>query len=298
MRNFPQPLWLGKQDIAGKTILLHAEQGYGDTINFCRYAAPVAARGATVILEVQPPLKSLLTGIDGAAQVIGLGEALPAFDYHCPLLSLPLALGTTFETIPATVPYLSPPAETLARWRTRLGEKKNPRVGLAWCGNPAQSNNRRRSVPPAELTPLIHCGATVYCLQKDQGPEDRAWLGAHPEVKDLSRALDSFADTAALASLMDVVITIDSAVAHLGGALGLKTWMMLCFAGVDWRWMLGRADNAWYPTARLYRQDASEDWRPVIAALARDLRALTVNNQTTLSPSGLSRGPRAETKKG
>jgi tetratricopeptide (TPR) repeat protein len=270
-RDFRAPLWLGRENLGGKTILLHAEQGFGDTLQFCRYAALVAERGARVILEVQPQLKTLLTGLTGAAQVLAHGEPLPAFDLHCPLLSLPLALQTTLATIPASAAYVHPDAARVAAWRAKLGVAPGRRVGLAWSGRPTHPNDKHRSLAPDHLAPLLSSGATLVSLQKDHRPADEAWLAAHPEVLHFEREQRDFADTAALASLMDVVVAADTAVAHLAGALGLPVWILLPQIAVDFRWMLGRDDSPWYPSARLYRQTAMNDWPGVITRVAADL---------------------------
>ncbi len=272
MRVFEVPPWLGVEDPSGQTILLHSEQGFGDVIQFCRYVPQVAARGARVVLEVPPVLKRLLATLDGVAALHAQGEAAPdaRADTHCPLLSLPLAFKTALGTIPAQVPYLAVPPDVGARWRERLRDLPRPRIGLAWSGRAGHLGEQHRSIAPDQLTPLLSCGATIVSLQKEYRAEDRDWLAAHPEVLDFSDALEDFADTAALASLMDVVVTIDTAVAHLAGALALPVWVLLSYIG-DWRWMEDRGDSPWYPTATLYRQTRINDWRGVIARVAEDL---------------------------
>ncbi len=272
VRTFASPLWLGAEDIAGKTILLHGEQGYGDALQFCRYVPLVAARGATVVVEVPDVLKPLMSGIEGATAVYAQGDVLPDTDFHCPLLSLPLALGTTIGTIPAHVPYLAAPAEAAARWRERLRDISRPRIGLCWRAGERHQGELHRSLLPALLAPLLDCGVTVVSLQKDQRPEDQEWLAAHPAILDFNAELTDFADTAALAAELDLVITVDTSVAHLAGALGLPVWIMLSYIG-DWRWMHDREDSPWYPTARLYRQTEINDWTGVIARIAASLCA-------------------------
>lgn len=282
-RAFAQPLWLGKEEVAGKTVLLHAEQGYGDTIQFCRYVPLVAARGARVVLEVQRPLKALLAGLEGARQVIAKGETLPAFDFHCPLASLPLAFKTTPATVPARVPYVEAAPGLVETWRARLGPSAAPRIGIVWSGNPTHGNDRNRSIAPAELAPLLDCGATLVSLQKDLRPEDRPWLAAHPKVHHLGGELRDFTDTAALLSLMDLVISVDTAPAHLAGAMGRPVWILLPFIGVDWRWQLGRWDSPWYLSARLFRQPRIDDWASVIDAVVTELKSVTFDSPYTLS---------------
>lgn len=290
-RHFPQPLWRGGAADAGRTILLHAEQGYGDTIQFCRYVPMVAARGLRVVLEVQRPLKSLLAPLEGVAQLIAKGEPLPPFDLHCPLLSLPRVFGTTLATIPARVPYLAAAPERIAAWRARLDERAapGPRIGLSWSGNPTHRNDRNRSIDPAQFAPLLAAapGATFVSLQKTLSDADRAWLVANPGVVPLGGALGDFADTAALLSLMDLVIAVDTAVAHLAGAMGRPVWILLPHIGLDWRWLVDRADSPWYPTARLYRQPPSRDWRPVIEAVAGEMGEFTSDAE----PARETRGP-------
>jgi tetratricopeptide (TPR) repeat protein len=281
-RTFLQPLWQGEESIAGKTILLHAEQGLGDTIQFCRYAKRVALLGAKVILEVHAPLVGLLGSLEGVSQLLGQGDALPAFDYHCPLMSLPLALKTRLPTVPAHVPYLTADAARTLVWRQRLGEKSNARVGLVWSGGSRpnmpelRSVNNRRNIPLAELAPLRNDGIDFYSLQKGQPAESElaavqacGWSG--PAIIDLTAQLNDFADTAALIEQLDLVITVDTSTAHLAGALGKPLWILNRFDSC-WRWLLDRDDSPWYPTARLYRQERLGDWSAVLEKVRLDLR--------------------------
>jgi tetratricopeptide (TPR) repeat protein len=270
-RDFPQPQWRG-EDIAGKTLLLHAEQGLGDAIQFARYAPVAAGRGARVLLEVQPGLVRLLSGIEGVQRIVARGEALPPFDLHCPLLSLPLALGTTPATIPANVPYLRAEPERAAAWRARLAAKPGLRVGLCWQGNPQGVADLGRSPPLAALAPLAAVpGVRLIALQKGVGREQ---LAAAPRVEDPGEGFDAgphaFLDTAAAMMALDLVISADTAPAHLAGALGRPVWIALKRVA-DWRWMLDRDDTPWYPTAWLFRQDAPGDWAGVFARMARAL---------------------------
>jgi hypothetical protein len=267
-RNFAQPLWRGSDDIAGKTILLHAEQGFGDTIQFGRYAPLVAARGARVILAVQKPLSRLMSGLAGAADVVTSDEPLPAFDVHCPLLSLPLAFGTRLETIPSATPYLRAPAQSLTHWQERLGPLRLPRIGLAWSGGPTL---RHRSMQLKDLLPLLDVDARFVSLQKDVPAEDATVLKDHSKLLHFGDELTDFSETAALISQLDLVISVDTAVAHLAGALARPVWVLLPFVP-DWRWQLNGDDSPWYPTARLFRQDASRAWDKVIARVHAMLR--------------------------
>jgi tetratricopeptide (TPR) repeat protein len=267
-RNFAAPLWRG-EPLAGKTILLHAEQGFGDTLQFVRYVPQVAARGATVLLEVQAPLRDLLAATAGVTGIFASGEPLPPFDLQCPLMSLPLAFGTDLATIPAAV-YVTPPADRIARWSPRLAALGSPRVGLAWAGRPTHLNDRNRSIALTRLRPLLaDPRAAFVSLQRDIRPEDAAVLRAH-QILDLGAELTDFADTAAVIAGLDLVIAVDTAVVHLAGAMGKPVWILLPHA-VDFRWMYGRDDSPWYPSARLFRQGAPGDWDSVVARLSRAL---------------------------
>ncbi len=266
-RNFPQPRWTGKQDLKGKTILLYSEQGLGDTLQFCRYAGGLAARSAKVIMEVQPSLLALLSGFEGPARVVAKGGELPAFNFHCPMMSLPLAFGTEPGTIPADVPYLRSNAGTSARWSGRLGEKTKPRIGIVWSGNPAQSNDRNRSMALSQLLPLIQPSFDWISLQKEVRKEDIELLQSRPDICHFGDDLEDFSDTAGLIANLDLVISVCTSVAHLAGAMGKPVWILLpCNA--DWRWLLHREDSPWYPSARLFRQQAIGDWAGVMARVS------------------------------
>ncbi len=278
-RPFAQPLWLGGETIDGKTILLHSEQGYGDTIQFCRYVALVAARGARVILQVEEPLRQLMSGLAGVSQCISKDEALPDFDLHCPLLSLPLAFGTRLETIPSATSYLRVPAQA-RDWRAQLGLSPRPRIGLAWSGNPQHQRDAERSIAFARLSPLFDVTASFVSLQRDVRAGDQAALKARIGILNLGPSLENFADAAALVANLDLVITVDTGVAHLAAALGRPVWMLLPFVP-DWRWLLDRDDTPWYPTMRLFRQSARGDWDNVIARVAMALRAVVEPVQPT-----------------
>lgn len=271
-RGFPQPLWLGNAPLQGKTILLHAEQGFGDTLQFCRYSRQVAALGATVVLEVQPALMSLLSQLEGVDRWVEAGAPLPQFDYQCPLLSLPLAFHTTLATIPVG-PYLSAAPDQVQTWRDRLGTRTRPRVGLAWSGNASHVNDRKRSLPLAQIVPLLTENLQFISLQKELRIGDQATLDQYPEIFDPRDQLGDFADTAALISVLDLVITVDTAVAHLAGALGKPVWLLLS-AAPDWRWLYERDDSPWYPSARLFRQAIASDWDSVIGKVALALAEL------------------------
>jgi tetratricopeptide (TPR) repeat protein len=273
-RSFLAPLWLGEQPLEGKTLLIYAEQRLGDTLQFVRYAALAAARGATVIVEAQPQLKSLLGSVAGISRVMATGEKLPAHDLRCPMMSLPLAFGTKLATIPHDVPYLTPPDDRIAAWQARLPRSGKVRVGLVWAGSRQNPDDRRRSIALDRLSPLLATpGIDWVALQTDMDSQDRAMLTAHPQVLDLGDGLQDFADTAAVMSGLDLVIAVDTAAVHLAGALAKPVWVMLPFAP-DWRWMLDRADSPWYPTAKLFRQPALGDWVSVIAQVTEQVTTL------------------------
>jgi len=263
-RGFTQPLWLGDAPLAGRTILLRAEQGLGDTIQFCRYAPMVAARGARVVLEVQRPLVDLMRTLDGAIEVVARGDALPAFDLHCPLLSLPLVFKTELTSIPARTQYLRAPAGAID-WKSRLGTKR-PRIGLVWSGNPGHKRDATRSIPFYALMPLLDIDASFVSLQKDVRASDAAVLKQTGQVIDVADNLTSFAETASLIATLDLVISVDTSAAHLTGALGKPLWLLLPQVP-DWRWLMGRDDSPWYPTARLFRQDTTRAWGGVVARI-------------------------------
>jgi tetratricopeptide (TPR) repeat protein len=280
-RQLQAPLWLGDAPISGRTILLHAEQGFGDTIQFIRYAPLLASRGAKVICEVQPELRPLLAPLEGVT-VIAQGEPLPAFDLHCPLLSLPCAFATRLETIPADVPYLAAPPDRVALWRDRL-TSGSPRAGFVWSGSPSHKNDSNRSIALARLAPLFE-NPRLHCvsLQSDLRTIDRETLRSLPKLVHLGDGLRDFADTAAVISLLDVVISVDTAVAHLAGAMGKKVVILLPCAA-DFRWMRNRDDSPWYPTAELFRQPEFGDWDSVVARVRERLQQLSSGNQAAAS---------------
>lgn len=284
--DLPQPMWLGNGPIEGKTILVFADEGLGDTIQFARYIPMLAACGARVVLWVDDPLASLLSGLSGVSRLITKSDPLPAFDLHCPICSLPLAFGTRLETIPSDV-YLPRPAETRVRvWEKRLqsslGPRRKPLVGLAWSGNPNHWNDHNRSLPLQKLSPLLDLDATFVSLQKDPRPDDRAQL-EKTGIIDLTAHLTDLAETAALMSCLDLVITVDTSVAHLASALRRPTWILLPYTP-DWRWLLGRDDSPWYGSARLFRQDQQREHEPVIARMREALQQLL----STWPSAGLS----------
>lgn len=275
-RNFKQPQWRGGP-AEGRTLLIHAEQGFGDTLQFCRYAPMAAAIGWRVIVEVQKPLVRLIRSLPGSMDVIAVGDQLPDFDMHCPMLSLPLAFGTIVETIPAPAKYFFPDPTEIARWRDRLGDDagRNLRIGLVWSGNPRLQSadlaavDRKRSLPPHYLERLAGIpGIEFVSLQKDgpPGPDSLGLLNVMSEIKD-------FADTAALIANLDLVISVDTAVAHLAASIGKPVWMMDRF-DCCWRWLTDRVDSPWYPGMRIFRQAELGAWDGVLDQVATALREL------------------------
>jgi tetratricopeptide (TPR) repeat protein len=276
---FSQPKWLGAEPVEGKTILLHVDEGMGDVIQFARYVPMLAARGARIVLVVQAPLCPLLAGLPGVVQCIPLpARELPRFDMHCPIMSLPLALGATLATIPPAAYLPAIPADRVNVWKDRLPPRERPRVGLVWSGNPNHANDRNRSMAFATLLPLFEAKASFVSLQNDVGAGDRAALRARADVIDLTAELTDFVETAALLQNLDLVITVDTSVAHLAASLGRPTWIMLPYGG-EWRWLRGRDDSPWYPTVRLFRQDATRDYSPVIARVTAELNEMSSSRE-------------------
>lgn len=269
--SLPQPRWTGTP-LGGQAILLRSEQGLGDTLQFVRYARLINERGGRVLLECQPPLIRLMASCAGVDQVIAKGNPLPDFDVHVPLLSLPLCFGTTLESIPATVPYLEPDATLVEQWRAELGEPEGLKIGIAWHGSTSNPFNRARSFPLAEFARIGRLdGVRLYSLQMGAGREQLASFSEGNPVIDLGDRLGDFENTAAILRNLDLVITCDSAPAHLAGALGVKVWVALA-AVPDWRWMLERGDSPWYPTMRLFRQPRLGDWAGAFEAMEEELK--------------------------
>ncbi len=268
VRRFSQPRWLKDRPVKNKTVLLYGEQGFGDTVQFVRYAPMVAALGAKVVIEVQKDVLPLLAGL-GDFVLIERGKPLPAFDLQCPMMSLPLAFKTRLDTVPANVPYLSADPARIAQWRRRLGPKRAPRIGIAWAGRAAFDNDVNRSIPLATMAPLIAGRFEFHALQKEISSADAVLLHTL-SVSVHAGDLRDFADTAALIAEMDMVISVDTSIAHVAGAIGKPVWILLPFAP-DWRWLLQRTDSPWYPTALLFRQPAFGDWDAVIETAAQEL---------------------------
>lgn len=269
------PLWQGAEPIDGKTILVCPDEGLGDVIQFSRYVPMLAARGARVILLVQDELQPLLARLPGVALCLPKSTiTAPPYDFHCPLTSLPLMFGTRLDTIPAEACYLpAPPPGRVEAWAQRLGAHRRLRVGLVWSGNPRHPRDRARSMPFRTLAPILDADATFVSLQKDPRADDKPALLARTDIIDPTVDLTDFVETAALVSCLDLVITVDTSVAHLAAALGRPTWILLPSVP-DYRWLLDRDDSPWYPTMRLFRQDQRRDYAPVIAKVRTELDAM------------------------
>lgn len=280
-RNFTQPLWLGQESIAGKTILLYAEQGLGDCLQFCRYVELVANLGARVVLEVPGSLVTLLAALPGTPQVVAFGDQLPPFDIQCPLMSLPLAFHTTLEVIPSSTGYLKSNPSKLATWQQRLGAKIRPRIGLAWSGNRAPGTNLKRHFPLSRLIPYLPAAFEYFCLQPDTVVADQETL-KNSKIVQFQGLFRDFSDTAALCECMDLVISVDTSVAHLACALGIRTWVLLAYSA-DWRWLLDREDSPWYSSARLFRQKFDGSWDELFERLAKDLRDRPLHSNVPLA---------------
>jgi hypothetical protein len=273
-RDYPQPLWTGEQNIAGKTLLLYIEQGLGDTMMFYRYALMARDKGAHVVLAAQDSIGALLRDADSGIEILGSGQVPAQFDYHAPLMSLPLAFGTRMQAIPAAVPYLRARCERVAHWRGRLGDK-GFKIGLCWQG---ATNIAGRSFPLAALAPIAGVeNVRLISLQKGEGADQLEHLPAGMTVETLGADFDAgpgaFLDSAAVMMALDLIITPDTSLAHLAGALGRPAWVALKQIP-DWRWFLTREDSPWYPSLKLFRQQSPGDWTAVFAQMQARLRSL------------------------
>ncbi|GEC57467.1 hypothetical protein BEL01nite_65100 [Bradyrhizobium elkanii] len=282
---FDGPEWQG-EPLAGRTLLLFAEYGLGDAINFVRYVPMLAGGGGRIVLQVQPALVTLLRPMLPDVAVFARGEPLPPFDLQLPLLSLPRIFRTTVETIPAATFYLRADAGKLARWREALAGVTALKVGVVWAGNPRHKGDRQRSLPADAVLPrLVTSGVQLYSLQKEPRPDDAPVLrGLGAGIVDLAPMLGDFADTAAAVCALDLVIAVDTSVAHLAGALGRPVWM-LCPYALDWRWLRDRADTPWYPTMRLFRQDKPQAWDRVLTRISDELARASAGEPALLLPA-------------
>ncbi len=269
----PVPRWRGAP-LKGARILVRCEQGYGDSFQFVRYAAMVAARGGTVVVTARPGTKRLMASVPGVAEAIESGAALRDIAWQIPMMSLPYIFATRLETIPATVPYMTADPDLVAQWRQRLATYPGLKVGLVWSGNPDATYNARRSPGLKALQPLLdRPGVTFFALQKGAGRADLAGIALPKTVVDLDAELASFDDTAAAMMALDLVISPCTSTAHLAGALARPVWVMLA-TDADWRWLRERDDSPWYPTARLFRQRNAGDWGDPVARMGAELERM------------------------
>lgn len=271
-RQFSKPRWKGAESLEGKKILIHFEQGHGDTIQFIRYAALLAQRSATVLALVQPGLKELAATVPGIAGAYDKEAALPLFDFHCPLMSLPQAFQTRESTIPAAIPYMRADPARVRHWDSKLFDGKRLRVGLAWSGSPTHRLDRERSIALRDLEPFLALPEIDFIsLQLKMTEADDSVIKNHPRFHHPGQ---NFSETAAIISTLDLVVSVDTSMAHLAGALGRRVWTLLAYSA-DSRWMLDRSDSPWYPTMRLFRQSKPGDWPHVVAPLPRLVKQLT-----------------------
>lgn len=282
---FPRPIWNGNDSISNKTVLIYADEGLGDTMQFARYVPMVAAQGARVLFAVDDALYPILAqtpGVDQCTRISAGGSF--AFDLYSPIGSLPLAFKTTLDTIPAPT-LLSPTLpERREKWEKRLGQHDRVRVGLVWSGNPNHVDDQNRSVSTDALSPLFELDATFVSLQKDPRPADRTFLAGRPDILDFTADFADFSDTAALIECLDLVITVDTSVAHLSATLGRPTWILLPYL-CDWRWLTDRSDSPWYPSARLFRQDESRNYGEVVGRVVSELGSLIPAHATAAVPA-------------
>jgi GT2 family glycosyltransferase/Tfp pilus assembly protein PilF len=273
VRTFPQLEWDGKASLNDKTIFLYSEQGYGDTVQFARFAKTLAGQGAKVVLGVQPELVNILSSMSADFGFVVDGDALPHFDYHCALLSLPGLLGVDASNIPFSDRYLSSHPAALAAWRKRLGPATHPRVGLVWKGNATHSNDKNRSIALADLLPNLPEGIEYVCLQKEISQSEALLLSQRQDILCFEPDIHSFSDTAALCQIVDLVVSVDTSVAHLSAAMGMRTIILLPF-NQDWRWLLNRTDSPWYQSVEIIRQARARDWSSVFVKLKVSLASL------------------------
>jgi hypothetical protein len=271
LHHFAQPPWAGKENLTGKTILLYAEQGLGDTLQFARYIGMVKALGASIILEVQAPLISLLSAVQGVDVLIAQGEEIPPFDYHCMLMSLPFAFNSNLRSIPSPASYLQAANDKTAYWADQLSALPTPRIGISWSGNPEHKNDHNRSIPLRWLADRLPSEFTYISLQKELRDTDKAALACAGNILSIADQLQDFSDMAGLIANLDMVISVDTSIAHLAGALGKPVCILLPYSP-DWRWMREGETSPWYPSARLFRQPSLSDWEGAIDLLNKFLR--------------------------
>lgn len=274
-RHFAAPQWSGREPLAGKTLPIHCEQGFGDVMQFSRYALHVIALGGRVVIGAPTTLHPLLRSMHPSIKTIVSNDQHPDFDFHCPVMSLPHAFSTTLDSVPALCPYFHADAALVAAWQARLASAGSPsgkpRVGLVWFGNPKHPHDQRRSIALDALEPVLQLPLEFHSLQQESRPQDQAALRRFAQVTWHGNALSDFSQTAALISNLDLVVTVDTSIAHLAGALGRPVWILV-HAVPDYRWLLGREDSPWYPSARLFRQRRRDSWTQAVAELAVALK--------------------------
>jgi len=278
LRKFSQPLWLGCEPIKNKRIFLYAEQGLGDTIQFVRYIKFVVDLGAIVFLEVQPPLVKLIENMHGLSRIFSSEESILDFDYQCPLMSLPFALKNYVNYIPAMHSYIRANENKIKYWKKKLGKKDKPLVGIVWSGSSTHKNDKNRSIALDRLIPYLSSTFQYVSLQREVKEFDKSILEKHSEIWHFGEMLQDFSDTAALCELMDIILTVDTSVAHLAGAMGKDTLILLPFSP-DWRWLLDKLDSPWYPTVKLLRQSFPNDWNQVMNKAQENLESLLKKNK-------------------
>jgi hypothetical protein len=279
-RKYTQPTWLGDFPITGKVLLIHPEQGFGDLIQFSRYVPLLEKLGATIILEASASLVDLMNSLSLKVRVIKEGDPFPHFDFVCPVMSLPFALKTALDSIPANIPYLSVSEFKKDFWKHKLGNKTKPRIGIVWSGSMTNRIDHnpfaRRNIPLAQMTPLFDLPFEFHVLQKEFRPEDQSVLAGLNHLHLHHDDLIDFSDTAALIEEMDLVISVCTSVAHLSGALGQPTWVLLPYSA-DYRWLVDRNDSPWYPTVSLFRTQNVGDWSSVISNIIAQLKVKFAN---------------------
>ncbi len=280
--NGSEVAWRGEDQISGKRLFIQSEQGLGDSIQFVRYLPMVVALGGKVIFEVQKPLLTLFKSMSLPVTLVAKGEPLPDFDAYCPLMSLPYVFKTTLETIPAPIPYVFADQRSVAQWKQRLGFQHSLRVGLVWSGSAGHKNDSNRSIPLELMLPLLELPIEWHALHKEYRASDLVMLDQESRIKRHEEELNDLSDTAALVDCLDIVISVDTSVAHLAGAMGKQVWVLLPFVP-DFRWLLDRDDSPWYPTVRLFRQDKRRDWGVVLSEVRDSLSALLCHAEKSVS---------------
>ena len=279
-RNYSAENWIGSSSLEGKKLFVYSEQGYGDIVQFCRYLPELASLKCEIIFELPQNLLSLISSLSCKFTALAKGDSLPKFDAYCALMSLPHALGTDLNSIPGKTPYLSVDPDKKSEWEKFLGPREKTRIGLAWSGRKTHQNDHNRSIPLELLHPILQLPHEFHSLQTEYRSDDLKTLNRITALSRHDDVIEDFADTAALVECLDLVITVDTSIAHVAGALGKPVWVLLPYSP-DFRWMLKRIDSPWYPTAKLFRQKNRNDWSSVIENLVNHLRESSFNNSIT-----------------